>query len=813
LVFYTLDFYIRILYLNFNLVTPQFVQEVKVKLGKTKMFKTPNKYLLLFLVLAFSFVFRVLLMLWATYPPGADIGLHESIIHSITSSGSTNFMWNNYHMGGGLSLTFPGYHIFLSYIILMTGIPDYLAHTLVVSFFSSFIVLCAFLITRKVWGESTAFIVAFLVAISRFDVEMLLWAGYPNVITLMLIPLIFYLYLERKRFSLVPFLTTTSILCGAIFLTHSLSAVMFTGITFSTVIFVALFSKRIGVPKTHLLIWLLPLFLGAILVSPFLAQAVPAYLSANSGGVADIQSALLSTRVLPLEWVIPLFACVILFFFFSKKYEGNFLTVPAFLLTLWILVPMIFTQGYLVGFYTDYNRFLYFIILPLIVLIGLGLDHGAGFFARVIDTYLSLTKKMPQAKKKLNSLRSRLRARVSRKNIYAGFALSFLLILFWAVPIFVTPFQGVTVQSFYQTMDAPRYEAIQWARQNTPVGSIFVSDALYGWWFSGFAERPTLSAVDPQYLALSREFAPAQFAKNLLDTDYMIDNGLIQVRADGGYIGRHNPNFLAKLNWTYFPYSFLNFNSSKTKIQYRIDDNPQFLYLDTLPVKEMRIENDTEHATISVTKGNEFFNYTQLTTVYRGVRFVDMSITVETKAEGVSLDWIQFLVDSKGKVIQPMRNDTVGLLDVGVKTLGQLIFTQEQPNVEIVNGENPCILELLYNLQGKSKGEIQISATAYSVTDDPQYYQNPAVTADYMNDRITENLNSYHKQISDLPLDVFNYQKAMATWNISYIACRDSEVMQKFVNDPAFSLVFINDEVAIFMVKSSSIQVGKTPSS
>ena len=80
------------------------------------MFKTSNKYLLLLLVFAFAFVYRVLLMLWATYPPGADIGLHESIIHSITSSDTTNFMWNNYHMGGGLSLTFPGYHIFLSYI-------------------------------------------------------------------------------------------------------------------------------------------------------------------------------------------------------------------------------------------------------------------------------------------------------------------------------------------------------------------------------------------------------------------------------------------------------------------------------------------------------------------------------------------------------------------------------------------------------------------------------------------------------------------------------------------------------------------------
>jgi len=774
-------------------------------LGKTKMFKISNKYLLLSLILAFSFAYRILLMLWATYPPGADIGLHESIINSITSSGNTNFLWNDYHMGGGLSLTFPGYHIFVSYIILMTGMPGYLAQALVVSFFSSLIVLCAFLIARTVWGESTAFIVAFLVAISRFDIEMLMWAGYPNAITLMLIPVIFYLYLEKDRFSLVPFLATTTILSGAIYLTHSLSAIMFVGITFSTVILGTIFSKRIGTSKTKLLIWLVPIFLGAILVSPFLVQAVPAYLSANSGGVADIQSALLSTRVLPLEWVIPLFACVILFFLFSKKYKGNFFTVPAFLLTLWILVPMIFTQGYLVGLYTDYNRFLYFIILPLIVLIGLGVDHGAGFFARIIDTYLSLTKKVSETKKKISSTRSRLLSRLSRKNIYAGFTLSFLLILFWTVPIFLTPFQGTTIQSFYQTMNDPRYEAIQWARQNTPVGSVFVSDAYYGWWFSGFAERPTLSAVDPQYLTLAREFEPAKVAKSLLDTDYIIDNGLIQVREDGGYIGRHNPMFLAELNWTYFPYSFLNFNNSKTKIQYRLGDSLQFLYLDQLPVKEMHMENDTEHATIVVEKGNDFFNYTQLTTVYKGVRFVNMSITVESTVEGVSLDWVQFFVDSKGKVIQPMRNDTVGLLDEGVKAFGQLIFNEEQPEVEIVNGENPCILGLLYNLQGESKGEIQISVSAYSVTDDPQYYQNPEITADYFNKIITDNLNSSQEPTSDLPLAVFDYQKAMNDWNISYIACRDSEIIPKFVNDPAFSLVFINNDVAIFMVKKGFV--------
>ncbi len=779
------------------------------------MFKTPNKYLLLFLVLAFSFVYRMLLMHWETYPSGADIGLHESIIHSITLSGNTNFLWNNYQMGGGLSLTFPGYHIFVSYVILITGMPDYLAHSLIVSFFSSFIVLCAYLITRDVWRESTALIVAFLVAISRFDVEMLLWGGYPNVITLLLLPLTFYLYLRKNSFSSVPFLAVTTILSGAIFLTHSLSAVIFVGITLSTVIFVSIFSKKVGVSKTHLLIWLLPIFLGTILVSPFLVEAAPAYLGANgetfTGGVSDIRLALLSTKILPLEWVIPLFACVIFFFLFSRKYKGNFFTVPAFLLTLWILVPMLFTQGFLVGIYTDYNRFLYFIILPLIILIGLGIDHGSGFFARMIDTYLSLTMKRPQTRKNTNKIRFRLLSRLSRKNIYASFTLSFLLFSFLAVPIFLSPFQGTIIQSFYQTMNNPRYEAIQWARQNTPLGSVFVSDAYYGWWFSGFAERPTLSAVDPQYLTLTREFEPAKVAKSLLDTNYIIDNGLIQVREDGGYVGRHNPMFLAKLNWTYFPYSFLNFNNSKTKIQYRIGDSLQFLYLDQLPVKEMRMENDTEHVTIVVKKGNDFFNCIQLTTVYKGVRFVRMSITLESTGEDVSLDWIQFLVDSKGKVIQPMQNKTVGLLDEGVKALGQLIFNMEQPDIEIVNSENPCILGLLYNLQGKSKGEIQISLSAYSVTDDPRFYQDPETKADYMNTILIENLNSSQEQVSDLPLDIFDYQKAVNDWNISYIACRDSELSPKFARDSAFSLVFINDDVAIFMVKRSFNQVGRTP--
>ena len=769
-------------------------------LRKTKMFKMKKKNLLLFIILAFSFIYRILLMTWATYPPGADIGLHESVIKSITSSGRTDFLWNNYQMGGGVSLTFPGYHIFAAFMIFMTGLPDYLVHSLIVSVFSSFIVLCAFLLARTVWNESTAFVVAFLIAISRFDVEMLLWGGYPNVITLMLIPLAFYLYLQKDRFSSLPFLVTGALLSGAIFITHSLSAAMFVGITFSTVFLGAIFSKRAGVSKNYLLMWLVPIILGGVLVSPFLAEAVPAYLSAETftGGILDIQMALLSTRVLPLEWVIPLFACVILFFLFSKEYRGKFFTVPVLLFTLWVLVPMIFTQGFVVGLYTDYNRFLYFVILPVIVLISLGIDHGAGFFAKITDAYLSLTNAAYQAKKNIGKLSSRLLAVLSRKNVYTGFAMFFLLFSFLAIPFFLTPFQGARMQSFYQVMTDPGYEAVQWARQNTSADSIFVSDALYGWWLGGFAERPTISAVDPQYLTLGREFEPAMAANRLLDTDYVLDNGLIQVREDGGYVGRHNPAFLAKLNWTYFPYPYFHFSDNEITISTRKGESLQLFDLMSLQVMDMTLENNGDFACVFLKKGNDLFNFTQKTTIYRGARFVNMSVTIEGD-DDVSVDWVRFILHTKGEAL--VKNDTVGLLDVGAKVLGQLIFAERQPEITVITSENPSGLDLLYNLQGKSSGEVQILVGVFSVTNDPAVYQDPEVKNAYFNKMLADNLSSSQEKIADLPIEVFDYRTALQEFNVSYIACRKTDLIPKFANDPAFSLVFINDDVAIFLVK------------
>jgi hypothetical protein len=391
---------------------------------------------------------------------------------------------------------------------------------------------------------------------------------------------------------------------------------------------------------------------------------------------------------------------------------------------------------------------------------------------------------------------------LTRKNVYSALILLSLLVAFFAVPIFVTPSQGAAVSSFYQVMTAPGYEAIQWIRQETPVGSILVSDAYYGWWLSGFAQRPTLSAVDPQYLTLTREFEPAKIAKNLLDTDYVIDNGLIQVREDGGYIGRHNPIFLAKLKDSYFPYPFFHFNNSEITVLFTKDNDVQSLDLAPVPVKEMWLEANSDSASIFVTKENELFNFTQETTVYRGVKFVNMSITVESDVEGVSINWVRLILNTKGTMIQ--RENTVALIDNNMKVYGQLIFTEKQPKTYLITSENPSGLLLDYNLEGKPSGGITFFVGTCQVEE---------TTASNINEILVDNLHSYLKKVADLPLDVFDYQKAIKDKEISYIVCRDSDVIPKFANDPTFNLVFINDEVAIFMVKRSFNQLGRPPSS
>ena len=60
-----------------------------------------------------------------------------------------------------------------------------------------------------------------------------------------------------------------------------------------------------------------------------------------------------------------------MFLVFSKRQNGKVFTLPSVLFASAILVPLAAAQCYLFGFFLDYERFLYFLALPVIVCIGL----------------------------------------------------------------------------------------------------------------------------------------------------------------------------------------------------------------------------------------------------------------------------------------------------------------------------------------------------------------------------------------------------------------------------------------------------------
>ena len=168
----------------------------------------------------------------------------------------------------------------------------------------------------------------------------------------------------------------------------------------------------------------MPIFLGAINISPFLLEIAQAYLSAHvetfTGDVSVIRLVLLSIKILPLELVLSLF-----FFCSQKKYKGNFSLFSTFFV-MWLLIPTVLTQGFLFGLYFAFHRFLYFVLLPVIMLIALGIDYTSRFFSRIIDTYLFITKGNSPIKNCGNKIILRLMPHLNRKFIF-----SFQLVPSW----------------------------------------------------------------------------------------------------------------------------------------------------------------------------------------------------------------------------------------------------------------------------------------------------------------------------------------------------------------------------------------------
>ena len=149
-------------------------------------------------------------------------------------------------------------------------------------------------------------------------------------------------------------------------------------------------------------------------------------------------------------------------------------------------------------------------------------------------------------------------------------------------------------------MDSNRYEAINWLKENTATDAIIISDAEYGWWISGFAQRVTLSAVDPQYLILQREFAPADVAANLLEADYSMNNGLLEIKQEGAYANGSSHDIYAVLDTSVIRPLVFSINDTTVSLLYRENGSPKETKLGAFTDSNTQVADDGDSASFII---------------------------------------------------------------------------------------------------------------------------------------------------------------------------------------------------------------------
>jgi len=726
-----------------------------------------------------AFLLRAGVLFRSEYPPSTDIGLHSSIIHLILDEGELP-LWNPLHMGGEPLTNPPGYHFFASIIVLFTGIPLLAAQTLIAALFSSFAVFPTYIVSKKIWrSRGAGLLAAFLVTVSGLSLEILGWGGYPNVIALTLIVMIVSLLLENADNPHHSTLLAAALIFGSLTLTHPFSLfVLFSVlIAYISLLLIGKPLKLWEKNDLHVIRFLLiSAVLGALLTFPWLLRVSSFYLEMLSeavflGGMEANRNLILLNRRVDIS-VLVLVGAVIPTLFLLRASRRKYVDSQSLLLVTWYVVPLVLTQAHIAGIFVDYSRFLYFADFPGFLILSAAL--------------LYLFRYVLTAIKKFSVAKWNWSGRAASQIVLPAI----LLMVYVISPSMITPMEALNRMNFYTSVNEPEAAAMTWIQHKTADSSILVSDHLYGWWLSGVAQRSTLSAVSPEFLLYPHEVEIAESALLLLDTDYCIDNGLIQVREDGGYLARHNPVFIINREQQ-LPYSVFHFNEDETTIFVRRGEIDQVLDVSDVDAVETYLNlNSEDAAVLSMIRENSFLKVNKTVTVCHGVRFAELSFEIEATDEETSINWARLILHLRmGELM--VNQQMIGLFDSAAMVVGQIVFKDLLPESKIYTRENPSSVEFLYSARNRTSVRIRLLVGLFDVRD-------------LMHEEILEMLDDVpedHMRASgDSPLVVSSYRETLERLNIAFIVCRDQELYSKFSDNPEFQLVYCGWYVAVFEV-------------
>jgi hypothetical protein len=324
---------------------------------------------------------------------------------------------------------------------------------------------------------------------------------------------------------------------------------------------------------------------------------------------------------------------------------------------------------------------------------------------------------------------------------------------------------------------------------------VIVSDAEYGWWISGFSQRPTLSAVDPQYLILQREFAPAQVARNLLKADYSMDNGLLEIQQVGAYANDSTHEIYAITNSSIYKPLVFSINDQKVSLLYRDGNAPKETKLADFTSSNTQVLKDGNSTSFIITRENTQYRVIEEITLTAGTRFARVTFSFQN-FNNTSFDWIRIPFQSRGELVE--YANSIGIMDNTLHIANQVVFPDNQLGKDVLLEQNADSYELVFSLGGKTSAQATFYAGLYPFK--PNNSDIGISQSSFYEGLIGNSTNTYLTKVSDYPVECFDYRAALAQWNIDYIVVRDPTVIERFSTDATFKVAYKNSEVTIFKV-------------
>ncbi len=441
-----------------------------------------QSWLVVFATLLTAFFLRGYAFFLQTYPSGADYGQIVLQANHVLSSGHLLETMPYFQLGKTNATALPGPVLFYASVADLSGssVMEIMPIILITAWLEiSGVYLLAWRVFKRLDAAAVA---ALFAALSPIALDMISWAGYPNLLVLALIPFVFVTWLDywkepdRKHLILAVLVVTGSM---------SIHHVSTLWIGLSLALFSAIF--LIAQPVTSLK-KLLPVgIVGAIIGLPVAWRAIelsltlsaPNVLAAGAGNRFD------PTRVNWETWsrLLEPLSLVFLMGGFIYFLRLRFVEAPAkVLVACYAVVSLVFSYGWILKIDFYYTRGLFFLSIPLTFgAVGLVL-----FFRRVPSRVV----------------------------------ITLLLAVFFGSSSLVRARENTR---YYQALTPEVFDAMAWLNDYSQPDDVVVVGTFLGFHMANLIHHPLMMALTPDLVGNPEELEIAQDAVAVMMGLYNMD--------------------------------------------------------------------------------------------------------------------------------------------------------------------------------------------------------------------------------------------------------------------------------------------------